>query len=184
MIVAPVQELAPAIAKEHGHGAHLLGFMLTALAIGGLIGNVIRRRSEGRLNDRLLLGGALTGAAAALAALGLATAAAGDSGWAGVLSYGGTLFVMVLLGIAWDVLYVITLTEIQLHRRELSGVMTGFFYTMSVGGLSIGAIVIGLIFDVIEVDGGLLVCATALLVAGAYFLRRGVGEQEALLKPT
>ena len=43
---------------------------------------------------------------------------------------------------------------------------------------------IGLIFDVIEVDGGLLVCAAALLVAGAYFLRRGVGEQEALAKPT
>ena len=51
-----------------------------------------------------------------------------------MLSYGGTLFVMVLLGIAWQMCsYVITLTEIQLHRRELSGVMTGFFYTMSVG---------------------------------------------------
>ena len=185
VIVAPVQELAPAIAKEHGHGAHLLGFMLSAIAVGGLLGNLIRRRSEGRVNDRLLLGGALTGAAIALAALGLATAAANDTGWAGTLSYGGTLFVMLLLGIAWDILYVITLTEIQLHRREVSGVMTGLFYTMSLGGLSIGAVVIGLIFDVIEIDGGLLVCAAALLVAGAYFLRRGVGErQEAVLKPT
>jgi hypothetical protein len=38
VLVAPVQELAPAIARRNGDGAHLLGFALTALAAGGLIG--------------------------------------------------------------------------------------------------------------------------------------------------
>lgn len=39
VLVAPVQELAPAIARRHGDGAHLLGFALTALAAGGLVGS-------------------------------------------------------------------------------------------------------------------------------------------------
>jgi predicted MFS family arabinose efflux permease len=42
ILVAPIQELAPAIARRHGDGAHLLGFLLTALAAGGLVGNVVR----------------------------------------------------------------------------------------------------------------------------------------------
>jgi len=39
VLVAPVQELAPAIARRHGDGAHLLGFAFTALAAGGLVGS-------------------------------------------------------------------------------------------------------------------------------------------------
>jgi predicted MFS family arabinose efflux permease len=48
ILVAPVQELAPAIARRHGDGAHLLGFLLTALAAGGLVGNVVRARLDRR----------------------------------------------------------------------------------------------------------------------------------------
>ena len=48
IFVGPVQELAPAIARRHGDGAHLLGFLLTALAAGGLLGNPVRARLDRR----------------------------------------------------------------------------------------------------------------------------------------
>ncbi|HEX3317011.1 MAG TPA: hypothetical protein VHR88_03265 [Solirubrobacteraceae bacterium] len=41
LLVGPVQELAPAIAKDHGNGAHILGYLLGALAAGGLVGNFL-----------------------------------------------------------------------------------------------------------------------------------------------
>src|SRR5262249_59797801 len=71
--VAPVESLAPAIAHRHGEGAHVLGFLLGGLAIGGLIGNVLREWVDrhGVPMDRLM-GASLVASALALVGLALA----------------------------------------------------------------------------------------------------------------
>jgi MFS family permease len=167
--VGPIQELAPAIARSQGDGAHLLGFMLAALAAGGLVGNQVRTRYEDRVDVRRLLGASLIGAAASLGLVAVIAPTAftviSES-----VEFALILVGMVFLGGAWDILFVVTLTGVQLVRNELSGVMTGFFYTVTLGGLSVGAIALGAIFDAIDVGGGLLLCSILLAIAGAYYL--------------
>jgi MFS family permease len=58
LLVGPVQELAPAIARSHGSGAHILGYLLAALAAGGLVGNfLIGRPDIDRHRRRRITGG-------------------------------------------------------------------------------------------------------------------------------
>jgi predicted MFS family arabinose efflux permease len=113
ILVAPVQELAPVIAREHGDGAHLLGFLLTALAAGGLIGNVVRAR----LDRRGVPVETAIGASMWLCAVMLLVVAASPS-------YFLVLAAMVACGAAWDVLYVNSLTGVQFADPQMSGLMT------------------------------------------------------------
>jgi MFS family permease len=176
--VAPIQELAPAVAKSQGDGAHLLGFMLAALAAGGLIGNYVRTRYEERVDARHLLGAALLGSAASLGLVAVISPTditiVSES-----VEYALILVGMTCLGAAWDILFVVTLTGVQLARKELSGVMTGFFFTVSLGGLSLGALALGALFDAIDIAGGLMLCAVLLAAAGTFYLTRS----QALFEP-
>lgn len=171
LTVAPIQELAPAIARSQGDGAHLLGFMLAALAVGGLAGNWIRTRYEMRIDQQRLLGAALIGSAASLALVAM-IAPTSFTVVSQSVEFALILLGMIFLGSAWDILFVVCLTGLQLAREELSGVMTGFFFTVTLGGLSLGAILLGALFDRIEIAGGLLVCSILLLFAGGFYLRR------------
>ncbi|HKJ36433.1 MAG TPA: MFS transporter [Solirubrobacterales bacterium] len=170
LLIAPIQEIAPAIAKEHGDGAHLLGFMLAALAAGGLTGNWLRTKLAPRFSVQRLLGLAIMAGVIPLAALGgvcaAGTATLGDGG-----DFALAVLVMFSLGIGWEILYITTLSGVQLVRTDVSGVMTGFYYTLVLGGLSIGALGLGALIDTIELGGGLLVAAGLLAVIGFYMLR-------------
>jgi predicted MFS family arabinose efflux permease len=46
LLVGPLQELSPAIARDQGNGAHILGYLLAALAAGGLVGNFLIGRPD------------------------------------------------------------------------------------------------------------------------------------------
>jgi predicted MFS family arabinose efflux permease len=116
ILVAPVQELAPAIARRHGEGAHLLGFLLTALAAGGLVGNLVRARLDRR---GVPVEKAITGSLLVCAATLVLVAATS--------SYAVVLAALVACGAAWDVLYVDTLTGVQFADPQRSGLMTGLF---------------------------------------------------------
>jgi predicted MFS family arabinose efflux permease len=159
ILVAPIQELAPAIANRHGDEAHLLGFLLSGLALGGLIGNFVRSRLEHRqaaLN--VMLGGSLVGCGLSLLVL------------AATANYAIAIGAMVACGTAWDVLFVVALTGVQLEDPRESGLMTGLFFTVMLGGVSLGALAVGGLYDVIGVDWGLALCATATVVYGLWRL--------------
>jgi predicted MFS family arabinose efflux permease len=157
VLVAPVQELAPAIARRHGEGAHLLGFLLSALAVGGLIGNLVRSALDKRgLASTKALGASMLVCALALLVVGATT------------EYVAVLVAMVGCGMAWDVLYVISLTGIQFANPKLAGVMTGLFFTATLAGVSAGALLVGALFDAVGVDWGLVACATAVALCGVW----------------
>jgi MFS family permease len=160
LLVGPIQELAPVIARRHGDGAHVLGFLLAALAAGGMIGNLVigfdRAPESAR---RRLLGVAALLVAAAMAALAVA----------GTL--GLTLVAMIGVGIIWEGSFVQLMTWLQEDApRHLGGREVGLFFTINLAGLAFGALTVGFVFDAIGVTDGLLVCAAAMLVWGAWML--------------
>jgi predicted MFS family arabinose efflux permease len=160
ILVAPVQELAPAIADRHGDGAHLLGFLLAALAAGGLVGNLVRARLDRRgAAATTVIGGAMLTCAATL----LVVAASSD--------YIVVLVALVVCGAAWDVLYVVSLTGVQFARPNMSGLMTGLFFAATLGGVTLGALTVGALFDVAGVGPGLAICAVATAAGGVWALR-------------
>ena len=161
ILVAPVQELAPAIARRHGEGAHLLGFMLTALAAGGLIGNQVRARLDRRgVPAQKAITGSMLVCAAALMLV------------AATANYAVVLAALVACGAAWEVLYVNTLTGVQFADPQRSGLMTGLFFSGTLGGVTLGALAVGALFDAIGVSSGLTVCAAATALAGAWASRQ------------
>jgi predicted MFS family arabinose efflux permease len=161
ILVAPVQELAPAIARRHGDGAHLLGFLLTALAAGGLVGNVIRAHLDRReVPVEKAIAGSMLLCALMLLVVGSTT------------NYVIVLGAMVVCGAAWDVLYVNSLTGVQFEDPRMSGLMTGLFFSGTLGGVTVGALAVGALFDAIGVGWGLTVCAAATALGGAWAARQ------------
>jgi predicted MFS family arabinose efflux permease len=161
ILVAPVQELAPAIARRHGDGAHLLGFLLTALAAGGLAGNLVRARLDRRgVAVEKAIGGSML-----LCAVMLLVVAATSN-------YFLVLAAMVACGAAWDVLYVDSLVGVQFADPRMSGLMTGLFFSGTLGGVTVGALAVGGLFDAIGVGWGLTFCAVATALGGVWALRQ------------
>ena len=161
VLVAPVQELAPAIARRHGDGAHLLGFLLTALAAGGLVGNFVRARLDRR---GVFAAKAIAGSMLVCAVMLLVVAASAN--------YVVVIAAMMACGAAWDVLYVDSLTGVQFADPRMAGLMTGLFFTGTLGGVTLGAIAVGGLFDAIGVGWGLTVCAVAIALSGAWASRQ------------
>jgi predicted MFS family arabinose efflux permease len=169
VLVAPIQELAPAIARRHGEGAHLLGFLLTALAAGGLVGNLVR----GRLDRRRVPAETAIAVSMFLCALMLLVV--------GVTSnYAVVLAAMVVCGAGWDVLYVNSLTGVQFADPERSGLMTGLFFSGTLGGVTLGALSVGALFDWVGITEGLAVCAVAIALVGVWALRQPSANLERL----
>jgi len=160
ILVAPVQELAPAIARRHGEGAHLLGFLLTALAAGGLVGNLVRARLDRRgVSATKAVAGSMMVCALVLLVLAASS------------NYIVVLVAMVACGAAWDVLYVVSLTGVQFAHPKMSGLMTGLFFTGTLGGVTLGALAVGGLFDVVGVSSGLAICGVATALGSAWASR-------------
>jgi predicted MFS family arabinose efflux permease len=156
IFVGPVQELAPAIARRHGEGAHLLGFLLTALAAGGLLGIPVRAWLDRRgVPVEKVIAGSMLACAATLLLMAAAS------------HYLIVVAAMVACGAAWDVLYVDTLVGAQFADPRRAGLMTGLYFTGTLGGVTLGALAVGALFDAIGVSWGLTVCAVATALAGA-----------------
>jgi predicted MFS family arabinose efflux permease len=167
--VAPIQELAPVIAREHGRGAHIVGFLLGALAFGGVLGSLLVTRV---LKDNRPRHYALS-ATSGLAGLSvIALAFAPD-----ILT---SLIAMVFAGLFWDVYFVAAQTAIPtVSPRELVGTETGLFYALTLGGLAIGAPLLGLVIDAtsiqiaLSISGGLMILVS---LWRATLLRRRLGS--------
>ncbi|MQA75497.1 MAG: MFS transporter [Solirubrobacterales bacterium] len=160
-LVAPLQELAPAIARRNGDGAHVLGFLLAALAVGGILGNlVLSRLSERGVARSQLVSGGMLACTAALLSL------AADGG------YALDIAAMLCAGACWQIIYVETLSVVQLEApRGSSGRMVGLFYTTFLGGLTVGAMAMGAVFDLAGVDIGLAISAAGLAVYALWRMR-------------
>lgn len=184
LIVAPIQELAPSIAAAHGEGAHLLGFLLAAMALGGIIGNRIRVHLEKRgAGNTLLVSSALFAGALALALLGLTSAAGIGIFGSDTYDYALAVVAMVFGGIAWDLIYVVGMTGIQLRDENVAGVMIGLFLTVTITALTLGALAMGLLFDYVGLGATLLVGGGLMAAIALRFGLSGVGDPASQVAP-
>jgi len=157
VLVTPVESLAPAIAHRHGEGAHMLGFLLGGLALGGLIGNSLRAWADrhGLAIDRLM-GASLVACALGMVGLALAPTV--------VVAVGA----MVCCGIFWEVIFVESLSAMETAIPAMSGVLTGVFFTATAGGATLGALLIGGPMDAVGIEVGLGIAALGAAVYGTW----------------
>jgi len=157
VLVTPVESLAPAIAHRHGEGAHMLGFLLGGLALGGLIGNALRAWADrhGLAIDRLM-GASLVACALGMVGLALAPTV--------VVAVGA----MVCCGIFWEVIFVESLSAMETAIPAMSGVLTGVFFTATAGGATLGALLIGGLMDAVGIEVGLGIAALGAAVYGTW----------------
>jgi predicted MFS family arabinose efflux permease len=87
-------------------------------------------------------------------------------------NYVVVLAAMVACGAAWDVLYVNSPTGVQFADPRVSGLMTGLFFSGTLGGVTLGALAVGGLFDAIGVGWGLTICAVATALCGASAARQ------------
>jgi MFS family permease len=147
VLVAPIQELAPVIARQHGSSARVVGFLLGALALGSVIGSLlVNRLVKGDRPRRYVIGAASGLAGVSIIALGLAP---------NLLL---TIAAMVLAGFFWECFFVTAQIALELESpSELLGREMGLFYALTLGGLAIGAPLTGFLFDLTGVRVGLVI---------------------------
>lgn len=165
-LAAPVQELAPVVAARLDAGPQGIGYLLSAMGGGALIGAYLfERLSDGGLPRHRAL------PISALAfSVGLAVVALSGS-------LPVTLAGMLFAGVFWIWNYSGTNTAIQLRSpAELTGRMLGFYQLSVIGPLALGALLAGLVAEHLGIGVSLGVCAGLLATWGAWSLRHAVPE--------
>jgi predicted MFS family arabinose efflux permease len=160
-LVAPIEQLMPKIAADHGEGAMLLGVLVGALTVGAIAANPFVRRWVGDPGsaERTLVFGVLIGAAA-IVLLGVSSSLATD------------IPLLVVIGFTWEMIFVSGGSALQLDvPADIKGRMVGVFYTLVTGAAALGAILMGFLFEDFGVSASLVaigclagLCAIFLLV--------------------
>lgn len=155
-LVAPIEQLMPKIAADHGEGAMLLGLLVGSLTVGAVIANPFVRRWSGNTADseRTLVVGVLLCAPATLL-LGFSSALATD------------IPLLVLIGFAWEMIFVSGGSALQLDvPMDIKGRMVGVFYTLVTGAAALGAVIMGVLFQDVGVSGSLVLIGVLAALCG------------------
>ncbi|MDA9912988.1 MFS transporter [Candidatus Nanopelagicales bacterium] len=166
VLVAPIQQLMPVLADDHGEGAMYLGVLLAAITVGGLIGNQLLRRVPHESMSRskaLVL--ALAVAAPATFLLGVSPGLISD------------LLLLVVIGVSWELIFVSGSSSLQLDvPQDIRGRIIGLFYLLVAGAAALGALAMGWFFEKVGVNPTLI--TVGLLTAGVAVLL-GIRERVA-----
>ena len=163
-LAAPVQELAPAMAKEVGAGPRGLGLLLGAMGAGALVGAWLLERltAAGLRRSRALP------AASALVAVGV-------GGVAVAPGFGTAIAAMAFFGCFWIWLFAGTNTAIQLTAPpHLLGRMLGLYQLAVIGPIAIGSVAVGGLAEAIGIRWALGASGVALAVWGLWALTHPV----------
>ena len=161
-LVAPIEQLMPKIAADHGEGAMLLGLLVGALTVGAIAANPFVRRwvADVQGAERTLVVGILVCAPAVLL-LGLSSSLATD------------IPLLMVIGFTWEMVFVSGGSSLQLDvPMEIKGRMVGVFYTLVTGAAALGAILMGVLFQDVGVSGSLILVGGVAAVAALFLLFR------------
>ncbi len=164
-LVAPIEQLMPKIAAEHGEGAMLLGILVGSLTVGAILANPFVRRwaRDTRGAERTLVIGVLACSPAVLL-LGVSSSLATD------------IPLLIVIGFTWEMIFVSGGSALQLDVPvDIKGRMVGVFYTLVTGAAALGAILMGALFEDFGVSTSLLAVGAGAGVAGLYLFFRWWG---------
>ena len=169
-LVAPIQQMLPALAATHGEDIFHLGLLLSSIAVGGIIANPFIRRAldRGWTNHFLVdLGMIISGPILLLL---------GASYLVGV-----DLFLLIVLGGAWECLWVASQSAIQIRLPpDITGRMLGLFFSVITLGTALGSIILGQLFEVAGSRSSLFVVGILVCAYGVFGLFRIRGHLRAL----
>lgn len=156
LLVAPIEQLMPAIAASHGEDAMYLGILLAALCLGAIFAGPLVRRTaidSSGAQATLILGVLLCGPLIFL--LGLSGSLLTD------------LVILVAVGVCWEMIFVSGGSSLQLDvPPEIKGRMVGFFYVLVSGCAALGGLLMGFFFDQIGIEKSFFVVGAFVLVVG------------------
>ncbi len=167
LFIGPLEQLMPKVAAAHGDDPMMLGVLLAAIGVGGLLANPFIKR---RVMD------SMSGSAAI--AVGLAVGCCGIAFLAVSPGYLADLASLLLVGAGWEFVFVSGQGALTLDvPRDISGRMIGFFYVLVTATAAAGALLMGYMFDHLGLRVSLLAVATVVAAtAVVLWLRAHAGN--------
>lgn len=160
LLIAPIEQLMPTIAAEHGDDAMYLGILLAAICLGAMLGNpLVRKRAIDGVGATSALNFGLIACGPVVFLLALSSTLATD------------VLLLIALGVCWELIFVSGSSSLQLDvPPEIKGKMVGFFYVLVSGCAALGALLLGYLFDALGIETSLIIAAGATGLVGVSFL--------------
>jgi len=166
VFVAPVEQLMPMVAMEHGLMASDVGLLIGAIGVGAITANpVIGRIGNSPQRRRRLM------------ATGLFLAAAGMIELAITQNHGFVVDLIgaFVIGFGWEFVFVGGQATIATEVPErVRGRMMGLFFVLVTGTTAIGAVGLGVLIDTLGLTATFLGTAVVVMAAGIALLTRPV----------
>lgn len=156
LLVAPLQSLAPRIAMSHGESPMYVGWLVAAMAAGGMTASLLADRfGNTEAGQRRELEVALIVVGPLLALLGISMTLATD------------LLVLFLLGAALQVAFFVMPWAVLINApKDVSGRMLGLIFVVAAFTGGVGALAMGALVDGFGLEGVLVACGVLALVFG------------------
>jgi len=156
LLVAPLQSLAPRIAMMHGESPMYVGWLVAAIAAGGMMASLLADRfGNSAAGQRRELEIALIVVGPLLMLLGLSMSLATD------------LLILFLLGAAIQVVFFVMPWAVLVNApKEVSGRMLGLIFAVAAFAGGVGALAMGLLVDAFGLEEVLVACGLLALVFG------------------
>lgn len=162
VFIAPVEQLMPTVAEEHGMTAAAVGLLIGAIGLGAMTANpIIARAGASRVRRRQLM------------AIGMFVAAPGMIELAVTPRHGIAIDLLgaFLIGFGWEFVFVGGQTTIAVDVPvDVSGRMMGLFFVLVTATTAVGAVGLGALINVWGLMSAFLVTAAAVVIAGVALL--------------
>ena len=174
VFVAPVEQLMPMVAQEHGVHASYVGLLIGAIGVGAVLANpVIGRAGNSTEGRRQLM------------AIGLFLAAAGMIELAITPRHGIAVDLIgaFVIGFGWEFVFVGGQATIATEVPEgVRGRMMGLFFVLVTATTAVGAVGLGALIDTWGMKATFLETAVMVVAAGVALLT--MVPRQPLLSPT
>jgi len=161
VFVAPVEQLMPTVAEEHGMTAAAVGMLVGAIGVGAMVANPIIGRDRSPLRRRRLM------------ATGLLLAAPGMISLAITPQHGLPidLVAAALIGFGWEFVFVGGQSTVALEvPAAVRGRMMGLFFVLVTATTALGAVGLGFLIERWGMPTTFLLTAAVVVAAGVALL--------------
>ena len=169
VFIAPIEQLMPTVATEHGMTAAAVGLLIGAIGVGAILANpVISRLGNSPAQRRRLMG------------IGLVLAAPGMVELAITPRHGIAIDLLgaVLIGFGWEFVFVAGQTTIAIEvPADLRGRMMGVFFVLVTATTAVGAVGLGVLVNTWGMVTAFLAAAMVAAAAGGALLLSRDGAQ-------
>lgn len=163
--IAPVEQLMPTVAEEHGMTAAAVGLLIGAIGVGAVLANpIIGTANNSPANRRRLM------------AVGLFLAAPGMVVLAVTPQHGLAVDLLgaVMIGFGWEFVFIGGQSTVAVEVPEnLRGRMMGLFFVLVTGTTAVGAVGLGFLINALGMATTFLTTAAVVVAVGTALLTLG-----------